>query len=576
MFRLIISAFLASVLFLTRCANPVSPTGGPKDTTPPVIIRSEPPLNSINFSSDKIKITFNEFIQLKDINTQLIISPPAGTAPEFKLRGKSLIIELKDTLIPNTTYNFFIGNSIVDLTENNPIENFQYVFSTGDFIDSLSLSGTLLKADDLTPVKGVNIMLFLNNNDTIVFDSLPYFVKPYYLTKTDASGKFALNNLSNNSYKLFALNDLNANYIYDQPGEEIAFIDSLVTPVYQQDTEPDSVSADSLFAESFTDLISLSRGVRLLLFQESDSTQKLLKASLTGKNHLTFAFKRPVNNLQIQPLNIDVADNWGIEEANLTHDTISYWIRDFHQDSVTFLISDNGTLLDTVSLAVKRKVKERKQEMAESDTTKLKIKTELKTTHSELYKPLFLIFDSPVISYDPASVQLFEFDSIPVLPAFSFVDMAQRKFSVDFAWKGGTPYRLMIYDSAFVDFMNRVNDTIVFSFTTKTAEDYGNLFINLKRADGSEPVILQMMSEGKIIEERIVNESQRISFMHMNPGDYRLKAIIDSNQNGKWDTGDYMQKRQPETVIFFSATITVRSNWDVEEDWDLGESGPSE
>ncbi len=224
--------FLAACYLLVSCANPVTPSGGPKDTEPPKFVKSEPPIFSRNFDAEKIKITFNEFIQLKDINNQVIISPPMTIMPEFKLKGKSLVIDIQDELKGNTTYNIFFGSAIVDLTENNPLENFQFIFSTGDVIDSLSIDGQVYNAFDLTPVKNVNIMLYTNNNDTIVFDSLPYFVRPYYMTKTDESGNFSLKNLADQPYKIFALSDMNGNMIYDQPSELIGFINDTIVPIY--------------------------------------------------------------------------------------------------------------------------------------------------------------------------------------------------------------------------------------------------------------------------------------------------------------------------------------------------------
>jgi len=551
------------------CANPVSPTGGPKDTSPPVILKYEPPINSLNFSQKKIRITFDEFIQLKDINSQVIISPPIDKTPEFKLRGKSLIIEMTETLKENTTYNIFFGNSIVDLTENNPFENFQYVFSTGNVIDSLSISGSIYNAFDLAPVKNINVMLYLNINDTIPFDSLPYFVRPYYLTKTDASGNFTFNNLIDQPFKLFALNDQNSNLIYDQPSEAIAFLDTLISPVYKQTKVPDTIESDTMVIDDIEKILSFKSGIKLALFNEADSAQKLIKVTLIKKNQLSFFFKRPVSNLTVRPLNLKTGLDWGIQEVNITKDTINYWIKNMIQDSITFEVSDNGIILDTVEVAVVKKGKDKKQGSDARDTTILTIKTELKANHSELYQPFKLIFDYPVTTFNPTKLQLFKHDTIPVDAALSFTDPAQRKFDVDYKWSSATPYKLVIIDSAFFDLLHRTNDTLKFTFISKSVEDYGNFFINVKLPEAETNVIFQLLSGDKVQEEFIISGSERLSFIHLTPGDYKLKAIFDSNMNGKWDTGDYMYKKQPEEVRFYSSDITIRANWDVEEDWEL-------
>jgi hypothetical protein len=551
------------------CANPVTPSGGPKDTEPPVITKSEPPLNTVNFNAKKIRIAFNEFIQLKDINSQAIISPPMNKMPSFKLRGKSLIIEFQEPLKENSTYNVFLGNSIVDLTESNPFDNFQYVFSTSNVIDSMSFQGTVINSFDLTPAKGVNVMLYLDNNDTIPFDSLPYFVKPYYLTRTDASGKFSLNNLMQKSFKIFALNDQNGNFIYDQPGEFIAFSDSMVNPIFAKVAAPDSIVPDSMLIENFETLMAGSSQMQLYLFQEADSKQRLVRASLIKKGLVSFIFKKPVSDLSVRPLNISNSDSWGIQEDNSTKDTINFWLKNIEPDSVRFEISDAGIILDTVDLAVKKKEREKKRSNTGNDTTYLSVKTELKTNHAELYLPFILYFEYPVVSYQNDKINLFEDDSIPLNADYHFTDHTQRKFAIDHEWKSATSYKLSIIDSAFFDLQGKTNDTLTYSFISKSTEDYGNFLINIKLKLPGTNTIFQLLSGDKIIEEIQIKESQRLSFKHLAPGDYKLKAIFDRNSNGKWDTGDYIHKIQPEKIMFFSQGVTVRANWDVEEDWEL-------
>lgn len=556
---------------IVSCANPVSPAGGPKDEDPPQLLKAEPPLFTKNFSTDKIKITFNEFIQLKDITNQVIISPPMDEMPDFKPKGKSLIIELNEELKENTTYNIFLGNAIVDLTENNPAANFQYVFSTGDMIDSLSVQGNILKAFDLSPVDNINVMLYMDNNDTIAFDSLPYYVKPYYLTKTDENGDFILNNLADKQFKLFALLDLNGNMIYDQPTEEIAFIDSLVVPqfkpvsVIDTATITDSITEDIITIE-LPDLIPYN----LLMFQEVDSVQKLLKVILAKNYMLNFFFKRPVTDLNIRPLNLAEENDWAIIEPYQTQDTLIFWLKNIDQDSLTLEISDAGVILDTTEVAVIKKARGRKEKKEEEEPQKLSVKYNIKNQNIDLNKSLILTFDYPVKSYDLNAISLFENDTIPLVPEMVFIDSnIQRNLAIKYKWKQRTAYSLLIPDSVFYDLHGHSHDTLGTTFISKSMEDYGNLYVSISLLNPGQSHIIQLLSGENVVVEKMLTEDQDISYEYLKPGNYRLKVIYDQNNNGLWDTGDYFYKTQPEVVDFFLGEITVRANWDIEEEWEF-------
>jgi len=557
--------------FIISCANPVSPSGGPKDVDPPVLDKAEPPLYTKNFDSDKIKITFNEFIQLKDVTEHVIISPPMNEMPDFKTKGKSLIIELNEELKENTTYNIFMGDAVVDLTENNPASNFQYVFSSGNMIDSLSIQGNVLKAFDLTPVENVNVMLYLDNNDTIEFDSLPYYVKPYYLTKTNEQGDFLLNNLADKQFKLFTLLDLNSNMIYDQPSEEIAFIDSLIVPRFDPSFIIDTTTlVDTIIDVKDTIKLPDLIPIALSLFQEVDSVQRVLKVVLAQNYQLNFLFKRPVTDLQIRPLNLTEEIDWAIVEPYKTNDTLIYWLKNLNQDSLTLEISDAGIILDTTAVAVVKKARSRKEKKEEEKPQKLTVKYNIKSQSIDLNEPLILTFDYPIESYDLNLVSLFENDTIPIIPEVAFIDSSiQRKLEIKYQWKQGTSYSMIIPDSVFYDIHGHSHDTLGTIFMSKTLEDYGNLYVSISMLNPDQNHIVQLLSGDNVIIETILTEDQRISYEYLKPGNYRLKVIYDQNNNGIWDSGDYFYKIQPEVVDFFPGEITVRANWDIEEEWEL-------
>lgn len=564
---------LAVGYFIVSCANPVTPTGGPKDEDPPEALKSEPPQFSRNFTSEKVKITFNEFIELKDVLSEVIISPPMDKMPDFKIKGKSLVIEFNEELKEQTTYNIFMGNSVVDLTENNPYENFQYVFSTGDHVDSLSVIGNVKKAFDLTSVENVNVMLYLDINDTIEFDSLPYYVKPYYLTKTNEAGDFTLNNLADKQYKLFALIDLNGNMIYDQPTEEIAFIDSLIKPQFDPPTILDTASvADTLIEVIIeSDLPDLIPN-EMSLFQEVDSVQKFLKAYLSKNYQLIFYFKRPVTDLNIRPLNLNEELDWAIIEPYKTQDTLTYWLKNINQDSLILEISDAGIILDTTEIAVVKRAigrKEKKEEEKE-EPERLTVKYNIKKQNIDLNQPLILTFDYPIELYDFQSISLFENDTVPVVPQVEFIDSSiQRKLAIKYSWKQGTAYSMIIPDSIFFNIHGNSHDTLGTIFISKILEDYGNIYLTTSLLNTGKNHIIQLLSKENIIHEMIITENQRISYEYLNPGNYRIKVIYDQNNNGTWDSGDYFYNIQPEIVGFFPTQITVRANWDIEEEWEL-------
>ncbi len=555
---------------LNRCANPVSPSGGPKDTTPPELLGSEPPMFSKNFEGNKIKIYFDEFLELKDISNQLIVSPPMKKMPEVKLKGKSVIIEFKEPLRENTTYNIFFGESVTDLTENNPVSNFQYIFSTGDVLDSLMMEGKIMDAYTLEPTAGVNVMLYLDINDTLDFDSIPYLARPYYLTRTNENGEFVLYNLKDEGYKIFALLDVNSNLIYDQPNENIAFIDTLVTPWYHAPLSlPDSLGPDSLSAQTIPEDTVVHQAFTMLLFDEADSVQKLNKAFLAAKNKIQFIFKIPTENPEIIPIDLNMAEFPSVQEINKSQDTITLWLLENPSDSLTFKVKDNGLVLDTVEIATVKKQRGKKARKKDFKAERPLIKFGLKGRVIRPGTPLRISFDYPLKTFDTTGILLIEAEDT-LKPKIRFNDPIQRSAQLDFNWKMATNYKLIIPDTAFTDILGRSNDSIVETFRTKAPEDYGNLKISIHVEYPGDFHLLQWLDKDeKKLKEILVTNDTIINFTNEEPGTYLLKTIYDLNKNRKWDSGNYLYNIQPEPVIYFKKQIDIRANWDIEEEWGL-------
>ncbi len=566
---------IAVIVIITECANPIPLKGGPRDIAPPQVLYCVPTNYSSGFTTDKIYIYFDEFIKLNEVNSQVIISPPLENMPDFKTKGKSVVIKFDEKLKDSTTYTIFFGDAIADITENNPVSNFEYVFSTGPTVDSLSITGEVLNAFTLKPEEDIFVMLYIDNNDTIPFDSMPYLIKPYYVSKTNSNGEFELNNLKNETYKIFALRDANGNYLYDMPNEEIAFSDSLLIPDYYYFPVFDSLIADSLTEEAILNdslkIDTINNNLyKLFLFQEIDSTQQLTKAALIRKGQLSFIFKFPVKNLNIKVLNHQFDKDWKIEEINPEKDTVIYWLKDVDIDTLVFKITDDTLVLDTVEIAIVKPDRGKRLKKGKEKPQKIQIKSNVKANVLDINMPLNIKFTYPVINYDFSKVLLVEGEDTIVSPQITFKDSIKREAQISRQWSENTNYQLFIPDSVFTDLQNYSNDTTIINFRTKMLTDYGILFLNIKIDNPNKHYIIQLLNENEdVLNERFITENQLIKYEYLNPGKYLIKAILDTNNNGRWDTGDYINNIQPEKTYYFPTDINIRANWDIEEEWEL-------
>jgi len=567
------------LLLLSRCANPVTPEGGPKDVTPPRVVECNPPALTTHFQGKDIRITFNEYIQLKDQNTQINIAPPLLPHTDIRLRGKSISIKLSDTLKPNTTYAINFGDAISDLTENNILHGYTYVFSTGPYIDSLGLSGRVINAFDQVPQKDVIAMLYVNNNDTLPLDSLPLHCKPYYIAKTNENGDFTFRNLKDAPFLLFALKDMNGDYIFNLPNEKAAFYDSLVKGIYIRPPVTDSLKKDSLAKpdtlkpkiDSTGIKKQASSGYTLMMFEETDSLQKILKADMVSEDQVGIFYRFPAVKPEFIPLNIPGVPGWMIPEFNATRDSVYLWMKSTGTDSLYISLSDKGITLDTARINLKKmNPKKKKAETGKSTVLPLRLSTNVPDNRLNQFKrdPM-IIFSYPVTRSDFSRILLVD-GKDTVKPKLAFSDSIKRKLKVSYKWKEDRPYLLIIPDSLFSSFNGRSNDSLVVSFRTHSLRDFGSIQITVTLRDFSCNYIVQLMDEKEnILEQKIIVKDGKIKYDYLNPGKYRIKAIFDRNRNGKWDTGKYSKKLQPEKVRYFEKLIEVRANWDIDENWEL-------
>jgi hypothetical protein len=600
------------LLILAACANPVAPTGGPRDTDPPVILGSEPENRSVNFDASEIRITFDEYVQIKNLSQKFLSSPPFIKTPETKLQGKSLVIKLTEDLRPNTTYTLFFGNAISDFNEGNALDNFRFVFSTGPVLDSMELKGKVLNAKTLLPEKEVYVMLYDSYED-----SIPMLERPYYISRTNEQGVFTFTNLRDIPYKIFALRDVNANLIYDQPNEEIAFLKTRVYPYAPAkpriaDTIPDGdtllqekeyitvidtvvlhhpedelsldldydkkdeyevvlverdslIVPDSIAAGDSLDMSLQTKSLTLFLFNEVDSTQRLVRSEYLHPNRLRFIFRLPVKGLTINPIP-SLEEEWKIIETNTSADTITYWMFDYKHDSIALEVSASQMETDTVRIALTQMHTYRADKQSDTTKTWLEVKTNLpRSGLFDIYESIKLTFNEPVDSFDPEKILLLE-DSIRVEPEIQFIDEVKRMASLNYTWKDSTMYDLLIPDSSFYGIYGNSNDTLQQSFKTKMQSDYGNLVINIDHDFSQGQLIVDLIDDkGKVLQTKIIGlEQKQIRFAFLPPLKFQIKLTHDINSNNQWDTGDY-PSHQPERVYIFDKLLELRANWDLEE-----------
>ena len=574
---------LMMALILTDCANIATPMGGPKDETPPVAISSEPQNHSANFEEREMSVRFNEFVQLKDLYKQILISPPMEYEPEVKIKKRSVVIKLdkKEKLKENTTYTIFLGNAVVDLTESNPYLNFEYVFSTGDYVDSLSIRGNVKNAFTGEPSENVAVMLYADENDTIPLDSLPYKVRPNYVAKTNKEGDFNLFNLRNVPYKIFALNDQNSNYLFDLPYEEVAFIDSMVQPTYsgkRQTGYIDSTAMDSIKALYKYTAINLS------MFAAVDSTQYISEVKLQADYKFGVILDFPCDSFRLNPLNFNYDEVWKLDESSKRNDSITFWIKPFVQDTLEVEFLADGKILDTLKFTTKSSAKKpnsgkkkkgglfggkKTQEDTVAQKEYIKYSTKIKNNFIELTDKVSFEFSYPIEKFDFSNILWME-DSVAVKPKIYFTDLVQRKLVIDHELKEKTNYELIIPDSSLVDILGLSNDSIIYKFKTRSIEDYGNLYITITPENQGTPWIIQLLNNNDVVlREVVIQNEEKLEFKTILPGKYKFRAINDVNNNGYWDPGNYTYKRQAEKVVNFDKEIEIRANWDYEENWNL-------
>lgn len=579
---------LITSVILYSCASIASPEGGDYDFDPPKLVRTIPEMNATNVTTNKIELVFDELIQLEKASEKVIVTPPQKRNPNIQAISNRIRVELRDTLLPNTTYTIDFTDAIVDNNEGNPFENFAFSFSTGDNIDTLAVSGKVLSADNLEPVKGIYVGLHKDLNDSA------FTKKPFdRISRTNDRGEFTIRGIAEGEYKIYALDDINRSYKYENRANAIAFDDSIISPSFTQAFRTDTVfnlktlEADSVITIPYTRFIP--DNIVLRSFNSSFKRQYLQKHERPASDQLKIFFGAPTDMPDVKPLNFEASD-WGVLERNMANDTLHYWIIDPEVakiDTLLFQVTYNRTdsldnlVQTTDSLRfidrTKKKNDTKKKKNEKEEITFLQVTNNLKSV-IDVYDTIQLTFSLPVIDYEKDKFTLQRLvDSTYIDEPFEVIrnEYNPRKYSFIHKWQPATEYKFTL-DSATIHSYNGLwNDKLESKFKTKTLDEYGALYIAVNGLETETPVFMQLLngSDKPVRQEKVIFRKKQgewaALFMRLIPGKYYARIIFDTNNNGIWDTGDYYEKRQPEMVYYYNSSFDVRQGWEQEESWDI-------
>lgn len=577
----------AAVMY--SCANSGNPSGGPIDKTPPIFMRSNPTPNAVNVKDRKIDIFFDEIVTLKDPSTKIIVSPAQTEMPRMSALGRKVTVELVDSLLPNTTYTIDFSNSIQDNNEGNAIDNFAFAFSTGSVIDSMRVSGYVLDSRTLEPMQSVVVGLQSN-----LADSAFHKEKLQRVALTNDRGQFTIRNVSPGSYHIFALKDLDRDYKFGNPTEDIAFLDSIIVPSIGSREAADTVYND------LNEIDTIMRATRpayfpndilLSMFNEDRKSQYLANNLRVDSTRISLTFAAASDTLPSLSIvgRNDVPDQWYTLERSQTNDTLTYWIRPPHLVSAdtlmvatTYLRTDTASNLswgtDTLKFTFQRQKAKKKKKNEETDSLEQIRFMELHPLANgtqEVYAPLLLQTGTPIERYSREAFHLqrklqndttfypAEIKSIALRDS----TLNRRDLMLKVDWEPGAAYTLAVDSLAMTDIYGLQTKPLKVDFNVRKMEEYGNIVFNIPAVRDS--AIVELLDGTEKIVLRAPVKNHRAELLNLLPGKYYARLFIDRNGNGKYDTGNYDMHLQPEETVYYPGAINLKKNWDVEQTWDI-------
>lgn len=594
-------ALLMLMIVVYSCASMGNPDGGPYDEEPPKFVRSTPKPFAINSKEKKVTIEFDEFIKLEKAAEKVVVSPPQLEQPEIKASGRKVVVGLVDSLRPNTTYTIDFADAIVDNNEGNPLGNYAFTFSTGTTIDTMEVSGTVLSASDLEPVKNIQVGLHSDLSDSA------FMKKPFdRVSRTDSRGHFSIRGIAPGKYRIYALMDGNQNYLFDSKTEMIAFSDSIIIPAMEDAMRQDTIWKDSLTIDTIKSVgytRFLPDDIILRAFKEENDRQYLTRSERDKENHFVLTFSARADTLPtLKGLNFDERDAFIIEKTD-RNDSICYWIKDsliYQMDTLEiqmdYLATDTLDRLvpqtDTLFLANKltraerekleakaaeekekeRKKKEKKGEKIEPELTKFLTLNVDAPSAFDLDRNVYLSFDEPVASIDTAAIHMeIKKDSLWEEIPFLFVSdsVLPRKYEILAEWEPEKEYQLSIDSMAFKGVYGLHTNKVKQTMKVKKLDEYGTILLNITGAD-STAVVELLDGSGKVLRQQRITPQNTADFYYLNPGTkFYIRLFNDRNGNGVWDTGKYSEHLQPEEVYYFPKVWEMKANFEFEENWNI-------
>lgn len=594
------------MMMIAGCARMGQPDGGWYDDRPPQIIATTPADNGTGVKEKKVVICFDEYIKVEDATNNVVVSPPQLEMPEIKGAGKKIVVELKDSLKENTTYTIDFSDAITDNNEGNPLGNYTFTFSTGAQVDTMEVSGTILDASNLEPVKGIMVGLYADLEDSA------FYTKPLLrVARTDSRGRFIIRGVAKGKYRAYALQDMDGDYKYSQKGEMIAFSDRIIEPTCGPDTRQDTIWRDSLRIDTI-----IRRGfthfypddVVLRAFTVPLTDRYMIKNQRQEPERMDFFFSYGSDSLpKMRGLNFD-ADSAFIVDASIKKDTITYWLKDtalvnrdsleieysYHiTDTLGQLVPQTDTLLMVPKISYEKRMKmhEKELEKWQKQQDKFKKKGErydsvwtpkpldIRVTAPSSLTPesyLYFTMPAPLARCDTSKIHLqAKVDTLWVPQKFDWQPRPQSilSYRLEAVWTPGTEYQLEIDSAAFESIYGIVNDKMKSTLTCKSEDEFGSLVVKIGGLPDSTTAIVQLLDkQDGVVKEARTQDDGSAEFYWLSEGKFYLRAFIDRNGNGIWDSGDFYKALQPEEMFYLPKVIEIKANWDITTEWNLNQA----
>ncbi len=596
--KLYLPFYVMAFLLLASCAKMGQPDGGWYDETPPKVVGANPADGGANVNAKKVTIFFDEFIKLDNPTEKVVVSPPQLETPEIKASGKKITISLVDSLKPNTTYTIDFSDAISDNNESNPMGNFTYSFSTGEAIDTMEVSGYVLEAENLEPIKGILVGLYDDLADS-AFKTKPML----RVSRTDSRGRFVIKGIAPGKYRIYALQDMDGNYMFNQKSEKLAFSHDIIVPTSKPDVRQDTTWIDSLHIKSIDQTNYthfLPDDIVLRAFTETLTDRAFLKAERKEANNFSLFYSYGDSVLpQLRGLNFNEKDAFVVESTE-NKDTITYWLRDtalVNQDTLhfelTYRMTDSTGVLqnktDTLEVLSKQSYAKRQKDLAKEleDWAKKQEKLKKKgqpydsimpvkplqvqvgvSSQLDPDKNIRFTFPTPLSKADTAGIHLYaKHDTLWYRAPLEFKQIRNREYELRGEWRPDIEYSLEVDSAAFEDIYGLVSKPIKQGFKVSSLDEYSTLLVNITSLN-DKPLLVQLLNGQDQVVKEVKANNGVAEFFYLKPEKYYMRLIVDSNDNGKWDTGDYDKDQQAEEVYYYPGMIECKAKWDVTESWD--------